>query len=72
MLTKYPHGPPIPLANWLLRRYWVLPHLDHQQYGIHLTNTMRQDDRIATICQLYIQPFIRGNFGQGKSKPGLA
>ncbi len=27
MLTEYPLGTPIPLPNWLLRRYWVLPHL---------------------------------------------
>jgi transposase, IS5 family len=34
MLTAYPYGTPLPLPNWLLRRYWVLPHLFEQQYEI--------------------------------------
>jgi IS5 family transposase len=35
MLTEYPLGTPIPLPNWLLRRYWVLPHLYRQQYEMY-------------------------------------
>lgn len=58
MLTEYPQGTPLPLPNWLLRRYWVLPHLYHQQYEMYQTNTRRCDDRIS-ICQPYIRPIIR-------------
>ena len=59
MLTEYPLGTPIPLPNWLLRRYWVLPHLYRQQYEMYKTNTGRCDDRIVSISQPYLRPIIR-------------
>lgn len=64
MLTKYPHGTPLPLPNWLLRRYWVLPHLYHQQYEMYQTHSRRCDDRIVSISQPYIRPIIRGEPGK--------
>jgi hypothetical protein len=64
MLTEYPLGTPIPLPNWLLRRYWVLPHLYRQQYEMYKTNTRRCDDRIISISQPYLRPIIRGKQGK--------
>jgi hypothetical protein len=64
MLTEYPHGTLLPLPNWLLRRYWVLPHLYHQQYEMYKTNTRRCNDRIVSISQPYIRPIIRGKQGK--------
>jgi len=51
MLTAYPHGSPLPLPNWLMRRYWVLPHLYHQQYEMYKANVRRCEDRIVSISQ---------------------
>ena len=64
MLTEYPLGTPIPLPNWLLRRYWVLPHLYRQQYAMYKTNTRRCDDRIVSISQPHLRPIIRGKQGK--------
>ena len=64
MLTDYPYGTPLPLPNWLLRRYWVLPHLFEQQYKMYTTHTRRCDDRIVSISQPYIRPIIRGKQGK--------
>lgn len=64
MLTAYPYGTPLPLPNWLLRRYWVLPHLFEQQYKMYTTHTRRCDDRIVSISQPYIRPIIRGKQGK--------
>jgi len=64
MLTEYPPGTPIPLPNWLLRRYWVLPHLYQQQYEMYKTNTRRCDDRIVSISQPHLRPIIRGKQGK--------
>jgi transposase, IS5 family len=64
MLTEYPHGTPIPLPNWLLRRYWVLPHLYNQQYEMYKTRSKRCEDRIVSISQPYIRPIIRGKQGK--------
>ncbi len=64
MLTQYPHGTRIPLPNWLLRRYWVLPHLYKQQNAMYKTNIRRCDDRIVSISQPYIRPIIRGKLGK--------
>ena len=54
MLTEYTPGTPIPLPNWLLRRYWVLPQLYRQQYAMYKTNTRRCDDRIVSISQPHL------------------
>ena len=64
MLTAYPYGTPLPLPNWLLRRYWVLPHLFEQQYEMYTTHTRRCNDRIVSISQPYIRPIIRGKQGK--------
>ncbi|SDY69916.1 transposase, partial [Nitrosomonas halophila] len=64
MLSEYPHGTPIPLPNWLLRRYWVLPHLYNQQYEMYKTRSQRCEDRIVSISQPYIRPIIRGKQGK--------
>ena len=64
MLTEYPLGTPIPLPNWLLRRYWVLPHLYRQQYAMYKTNTRRCNDRIVSINQPHLRPIIRGKQGK--------
>jgi transposase, IS5 family len=64
LLRAYPYGMPLPLPNWLLRRYWVLPHLYEQQYAMYATHTRRCDDRIVSISQPYIRPIIRGKQGK--------
>lgn len=64
MLTTYPYGTSLPLPNWLLRRYWVLPHLFEQQYKMYITHARRCDDRIVSISQPYIRPIIRGKQGK--------
>lgn len=64
MLRAYPYGMPLPLPNWLLRRYWVLPHLYEQQYAMYATHTRRCEDRIVSISQPYIRPIIRGKQGK--------
>ena len=64
MLMEYPYGAPIPLSNWLLRRYWVLPHLYHQQYEMYKTSTRRCDNRIVSISQPHVRPIIRGKQGR--------
>ncbi|WP_371134247.1 transposase, partial [Nitrosomonas sp.] len=64
MLTEYPLGTPIPLPNWLLRRYWVLPHLYRQHYAMYKTNTRCCDDRIVSISQPHLRPIIRGKQGK--------
>ena len=64
MLTEYPYGTSLPLPNWLLRRYWVLPHLFEQQYKMYTTHSRRCDDRIVSISQPYIRPIIRGKQGK--------
>ncbi|GJL73619.1 MAG: hypothetical protein NMNS01_28180 [Nitrosomonas sp.] len=63
MLTTYPYGTPLPLPNWLLRRYWILPLLFEQQYKMYITHARRFDDRIVSISQPYIRPIIRGKQG---------
>lgn len=64
MLMEYPYGAPIPLSNWLLRHYQVLPHLYHQQYEMYKTNTRRCDNRIVNISQPHVRPIIRGKQGK--------
>ena len=63
MLTEYPLGTPIPLPDWLLRRYWVLHHL-YQQHEMYNTNIRRCDDRIVSIGQPYLRPIIRRKQGK--------
>lgn len=60
LLAEWPPGTPIPLPDWLLHRYWVLPHLYQQQYEMYRNNVRRCDDRIVSISQPYVRPIVRG------------
>ena len=60
LLDEWPPGTSIPLPHWLLRRYWVLPHLYQQQHEMHRNNVRRCDDRIVSISQPYVRPIVRG------------
>jgi len=64
ILTAYLYGQPLPLPNWLIRRYWVLPHLYNQQYEMYKANVRRCDDRIVSISQPHLRPIVRGKLGK--------
>jgi hypothetical protein len=64
MLTTCPYGQPLPLPNWLIRRYWVLPHLYDQQYEMVKANVRRCEDRIVSINQPHLRPIVRGKLGK--------
>jgi len=64
MLTAYPYGQPLPLPNWLIRRYWVLPHLYDQQYEMYKANVKRCDGRIVSISQPHLRHIVRGKLGK--------
>ena len=59
-LTHFPVGASIPLPHWLLRRFWVIPHLHAQQLQMRETKTHRCDDRIVSINQTWVRPIVRG------------
>jgi len=59
-LEEWPQGKAIPLPNWLLRRYWVLPHLYQQQHEMYHNKVQRCDNRIVSISQPYVRPIVRG------------
>lgn len=65
LMDHWPMGTPIPLPRWLMRRYWVIPHLVDQQWQMYHTNTRRCDDRIVSISQPHVRPIVRGK----QSKP---
>lgn len=60
LLAHYPEGEPLPLPNWLLQRYWVIPHLYEQQVAMYKDKSRRCDDRIVSLSQPWIRPIIRG------------
>ena len=60
LLEHFPIGEPLPLPNWLLYRYWVIPHVYEQQWEMYRTKTRRCDDRIVSISQPYVRPIVRG------------
>ena len=60
LLALWPEGTPLPLANWLLRRYWVIPHLYAQQREMYERKARRCDGRIVSISQPYVRPIVRG------------
>ncbi len=60
LLAYFPYGQRLPLPNWLLRRYWVLPHLFAQQWEMHQNRSRRCDNRIVSISQPYVRPIVRG------------
>ncbi len=59
-LADWPQGTRLPLPNWLLRRYWVIPHLYAQQWEMYGNKSRRCDDRIVSISQPYVRPIVRG------------
>ena len=60
LLAYWPQGVTLPLPKWLLRRYWVIPHLYAQQWEMYCNNSHRCDDRIVSISQPYVRPMVRG------------
>ena len=60
LLAYWPQGTRLPLPNWLLRRYWVIPHLYAQQWEMYHCKSHRCDDRIVSISQPYVRPIVRG------------
>jgi len=60
LLTHFPQGQRLPLPKWLLRRYWVIPHVYRQQWEMYRTQSNRCDDRIVSISQPYVRPIVRG------------
>jgi hypothetical protein len=60
LLADWPQGTRLPLPNWLLRRYWVIPHLYAQQWEMYCNKSRRCDDRIVSISQPYVRPIVRG------------
>ena len=59
LLEHYPHGKALPIPNWLLRRYWVIPHLYDQQKQMYDRREKRCDDRIVSISQPWVRPIVR-------------
>jgi transposase, IS5 family len=60
LLEYWPEGTPVPIARWLMYRYWVILHVYQQQWEMYQTKTRRCDDRIVSISQPYVRPIIRG------------
>ena len=60
LLIQYEEGMPLPIPNWLLRRYWVLPHFYAQQKFMHDERVKRCDDRIVSLHQPWVRPIVRG------------
>ena len=60
LLTHWPEGEAVPLPDWLMRRYWVIPHLYAQQKAMYDSNTKRCDNRIVSISQPHVRPIVRG------------
>jgi hypothetical protein len=60
LLSYWPEGSRLPLPGWLLRRYWVIPHLYAQQREMYERKARRCDGRIVSISQPYVRPIVRG------------
>lgn len=60
LLSQYEEGMPLPIPNWLLRRYWVLPHFYAQQKLMHDERVKRCDSRIVSLHQPWVRPIVRG------------
>ena len=60
LLTHFPQAQALPLPNWLLRRFWVIPHLFEQQLEMYETKVHRCDNRIVSISQPWVRPIVRG------------
>jgi hypothetical protein len=64
LLAHYPEATKLPLPPWLLRRYWVIPHLFAQQWEMHQNKTKRCDNRIVSISQPYVRPIVCGKLNK--------
>ena len=64
LLSHFPEGEKLPLPPWLLRRYWVIPHLFAQQWEMHQNKSKRCDNRIVCISQPYVRPIVRGKLNK--------
>jgi len=64
LLETWPMGTPIPLARWLMQRYWVIQHLVEQQWQMFRTDTRRCDHRIVSISQPHVRPIVRGKLNK--------
>ncbi len=60
LLAHWPQGTPLPLPRWLLYRYWVIQHVDAQQWEMYRNKSRRCDDRIVSLSQPYVRPIVRG------------
>lgn len=60
LLEHYEQGSALPLPNWLLRRYWVIPHLYEQQKQMFDERINRCKNRIVSIHQPWVRPIVRG------------
>ncbi|MCP4937281.1 MAG: IS5/IS1182 family transposase, partial [bacterium] len=60
LLSHWPEGSPLPLARWLLYRYWVIQHVFDQQWQMYQSKSRRCDNRIVSISQPWVRPIIRG------------
>ena len=60
LLEHYKIGSRLPMPNWLLRRYWVIPHLYEQQKQMYDEKVNRCDKRIVSISQPWVRPIVRG------------
>jgi len=60
LLEHYEQGQALPIPNWLLRRYWVIPHLYEQQKQMFDERSHRCDNRIVSIHQPWVRPIVRG------------
>ena len=60
LLELFEQGHALPIENWLLRRYWVIPHLYAQQKQMFDERTHRCENRIVSIHQPWVRPIVRG------------
>lgn len=60
LLEHYEVGSRLPIPNWLLRRYWVIPHLYEQQRHMYDEKVNRCANRIVSISQPWVRPIVRG------------
>ena len=60
LLEHFPECTRLPLPRWLLRRYWVIPHVYAQQWEMYRNQSKRCDDRIVSISQPWVRPIVRG------------
>ena len=60
LLARFTPHTRLPLARWLLHRYWVIRQVYEQQWQMYRNKTKRCDDRIVSISQPHVRPIVRG------------